>query len=381
MTLTTEGYHKNDSLDNDNQNVYTNLGSDSEKKESMPDKSDAVFNKVYQQIATEFQLEHPDWSGEQILDKIAPKFSVTQWTIPFSREVIYQDRLVRMESHIRERYKDNPRVLAATLQTAIKYFNIMRTAVDEKVRNGEIDPILANTFLRYGSGHRHFSYSTIIKQRVNVEELHSKNVAFRQAYQDLYNSFPKESIEDHGFIHFNARIPGEVDKRIYISADLNNNPAAVLRAFQQTLDETGLTNKIYFKLLDELSIRQDFIIIYVKNSNSQEEINKLITTFQKNCSPALLSEKGVIAATEISRGISFAPEPKRINKLLSYEGREIFSYNSLIDTCFTMAFQIARLRAEQLGEINLTPKALKDKANVYFKQALQMAGINPLTMT
>ncbi len=366
----------------DRKDLYAGLKNMAETKEALVPEADKVFDRVYRQLAMNAQRH--SWSRSQPLEYIAPLHGDrrTDWNVPHND--IFDKQRAGIYAHLKEKYKGRSERFTKAWQEADRLFSTMRATVVEKVRSREIDPVLAKMFLLHGSGANYADpYNDIVRQPIDYNVLRSKQDGYSKAFKAICAVHSNEHIveQDSGlFWHFNSELPGKTESRIYISADLSKDPAGVLQSFQRALEVTGLNDEIYFKIPTLLSARQESIIIYVQDTNTSEQIINLITAFNQYCPNELLSESGVITANELCRGVSFAPEPRYYNALLSYEGRDTLSYNHLISVCMTLAFETARIKADEQNITNLTPGLLREEAKKYFRQALIMAGINPDTM-
>jgi hypothetical protein len=257
------------------------------------------------------------------------------------------------------------------------------------VKNGEVDPLTAKVFARYLDRYKYIGmlhYKTIVKNNQELPDgtLKQKAPEYEKAVERLVSDYGESAEEQDtgGFTHFNVKKQtGPVMTRIYINPDLTQSPAKVLDAWHTSLVQTGLKDKIYFKVPDGLSKRQEGIIVYLTDKTNPEDVEKLLTTFSATCPPDLLSSMPMPSAVPVARGIAMAPELRNINTILKYSGAdEKISYNEWAASSIQLAFELAYNEHTAGGAANITPKMLKGSASGYFEKIVKLSGVNPDTM-
>ncbi|MCB1579697.1 MAG: hypothetical protein H6859_01035 [Rhodospirillales bacterium] len=218
-------------------------------------------------------------------------------------------------------------------------------------------------------------YNNAIAIPVKIPQDHIKMLgdAYLAAKQDVMRHIPSAEGSAHDF--FNARQAHPTHSRIYISPK-PEYAADAMRAWKDALFETGTQRDIYFKFTDEPR-RYDKIVIYA-NSGTEEQIKKAVEAFQ-NKFPAekLLTMPSTKA---IAKGISYAHNPQSLNTLLGSLGYDKISYNQMITQLFQKSFGLSQWAAQKAGNNAPTPGELKPKAKQYFKEFVEVSGINPDTM-
>jgi hypothetical protein len=227
-------------------------------------------------------------------------------------------------------------------------------------------------------------YNAVIRNRADIssEALSAKNERYVEVVEEVRARYSDEAKRQSGdFCHFNAPLRYRVKNRVYISARLAGDPGNVIKAWQASLQQTGLQDKVYFKLPTGLSSRFETIILFLSDKTPDADIETLLAAFASNCSRDLLSERDMPTGVSISRGISIAPEPANINTFTRYSGsRERISYNQFIAAVTELAFELAYKDAQTLRGVRPTPLSMKEEAGTYFERMIRLAEINPDTM-
>ncbi len=227
-------------------------------------------------------------------------------------------------------------------------------------------------------------YNAVIRNRTDIssESLRAKSQPYLEALEEIWARYSDETKQRLGdFVHFNSHLGRRVKNRVYISARLAGAPDKVIEAWQASLQETGLQDKVYFKLPAALSNRFETIILFQSDKTHDADIEILVTAFATNCSRDLLSERDMPTGVPIRRGISIAPEPATINTFTRYSGsRERISYNQFIAGVSELAFELAYKDAQTLRVARPTLQRLKEEAGTYFEGMIRLAEINPDTM-
>ena len=163
--------------------------------------------------------------------------------------------------------------------------------------------------------------------------------------------------------------------------DFAANPDRVLNVWYESLLETGVENKIYFKVPETLHKRQESIVVYLTKKTSSEDIEKCLTMFADTCPADLLSPTPMPSAAFLTRGITMAPELQNINNFIAYSGIDTeISYNEWVASTFELALELAYHDISISNREHISPKNLKPLTEKYFEQIVKLSGINPQTM-
>ena len=346
-----------------------------------------IFENVYDQLKQPATSTSPEKHGELFLAGLedgARRHVGEIETSGLTNQQIYGEIWQKMAEYI-GRYQNDPR-FEKKKEDVSKLYTRLTTNVNKLVKQGEVDPITAKVFLRALPSLKYIGdYNRITRndENIELETLKAKNADFVGVVDGMWAKQPEgmKQEQDGGFYHFNSHLEGDVKNRIYISAQLSGAPEKVVEAWQAALEETGLQDKIYFKLPTGLSKRFETIILYQTDKTKDEDIEKLLATFTQKCPAELLNERDMPTGVPLRRGVSMAPEPANINTFLRFSGsQESISYNQLIASTSELSFELAYKEAQKKGEAKPTPKSLKDSAGRYFEQMIKLSGINPDTM-
>jgi hypothetical protein len=257
--------------------------------------------------------------------------------------------------------------------------------VEALIAQGIVDDRTAQVFLSALPSLTYIGdYYALIRNHApfTPEALRAKNRSYVGVVREIWARYADERKQRLGdFVHFNAHLGRHVRNRVYISARLAGAPEHVVKAWQASLQQTGLRHEVYFKLPAGLSHRFETIILFQSDKTHDADIERLLVAFATNCASDLLSERDMPTGIPIGRGISMAPEPANINTFTRYSGgRERISYNQLIAAVSELAFELAYTDAHTRREANAAPQHLKDGAGIYFERMIRLAEINPDTM-
>lgn len=358
------------------------------KQEQPTSQGEVVFENVYDQLKKHLSGDTPIQKGERFLAGLehGAQFHVT----PIEEDgltnkdiyaKLWKKIAVEMQGYLGVPKYDEKRTIAERAYTRVTRH------INRLVKAGEVSPraakVFAHTLPRMGTILTPYGNITATENHLSPAEMKAKNNDFVGAVQDIWNEYPDEQRKEQeggGFLHFNNHLEGKVTLRYYISADIGASPEQVINTFKLALAETGLQDNIYFKVPEGLSSRQETIVIYQKDSTSEEDVERLIRTFKRLCSKKDLSEKSVAAGIPVTYGISLAAEPKNLNEIIKLCGEEKkLSYNSMIASLIQLSFELALTDESHKGQ-RLTPKKLKPLAKKHFGEMLLLSGINPDTM-
>ena len=223
---------------------------------------------------------------------------------------------------------------AETVESEVSsWFVRLRGHTDWLVKHAEVDALTAKVFLKSLPNLRYIGdYNALIRDAsVPIEILAQKNAEYAPFAEDMFSKHTGPGNTDEGgFYHFNPKTPGKVKTRVYVCADVQKSPRDVVAKWVKTLEEKGLKDKIYFKIPNGMTPRFETLIIYVKDTTSDQELEEALKCFTDNTPTDLFNAKDMPTGIPLRRGISMAPEPANINKLLKYSDSPIISYNLLI---------------------------------------------------
>lgn len=290
-----------------------------------------------------------------------------------------------------DRFKNDPKEFKRREAAYKEMYLKLKEHIYRLTQSGEVDPFTAKVFLKNFRALRASDYYNDIVRNPekSTDETQEK---YHAAVEDLYSMYGEDKIiEQGGFYHFNRKDNEDVEvkNRVYLSADLAGSPEKLVGAWKSALTETGLRDKIYFKLAEQLVQRYETIIVYQTDDVSDEEIGKVMEAFQRLCPDDARAKRDMPSSVSITRGISYAPEPKNLNELFrAMDLREsehddapmVISYNQMIAGFTRLSFELAYKDFSSSRTEEPNPKDLKDAAGKYFEQMVKLAGINPETM-
>jgi hypothetical protein len=347
------------------------------EKEASQESSQAqkIFENIYENIAAHNKKLH----GEKAVERFVSGISKSE-----------QERKIGIESHV-------DRAEKATIEQSMQKIEHteMASKVEQLIKSGELDEFTAKMFIENIRALKtNTFYNDVTWNREKISEDAQEN--YGSALQSLYSGYkPDQIFEQTGgmgtFYHFNSKESENhpVKNRFYLSGDLSGRPGDMIGAWQKALEQTGMKDKIYFKVPEALSQRQEGVIIYQTENISDEDMGKVMEAFDKMCPQEARAKRDMPSAAAITRGISYAPEPEGLNKMFRdmdlRDSRDenkylAVSYNEMMAGITQLSFEQAYRDAAKSGNEHPTPKQLKDGASKYFEQMVKLAGINPETM-
>lgn len=307
-----------------------------------------IFENVYDQLRRSFVATTLEKHGESFIMEIVAGVKRHIDEIEnrgLTNQQIYQEIWQKMAEYI-STYKDCSGFEKKKKDVSETYTRLI-ASTNKLVGSGEVDPKTAKVFLRAlcllkGIG----DYNTIIRNSEDIkpEILTKKNTDYAKIVEGMWAKQPKKMRyeQDGAFYHFNSHLEGEVKNRIYISAQLSGAPGKVVEAWDAVLEETGLQNKVYFKLSTGLGRRFETIVIYQTDKIKDADLEKLFLTFIKKCPTELLNKKNMPTGVPLYRGISMASEPANINTFRRFSGLKAdISYNEFIAALSELSFELA----------------------------------------
>lgn len=364
---------------------------DSEYLTAKKSRARVLFEGVYEQLKKGMHGNTPEEKGQRFVEGIAQKANMHIGEIKaqnLTNQSIYQEIWGRMSEYVM-RYSSSTR-FDEKKQHVSEAYSRLTGHINKLVSDGEVDILTAKVFARYLDRYKDIGgihYNAIVANNQDLPEgaLRQKAPEYTDSVNRLKSEYGDDNVEEQdsgGFLHFNAdKVAGDISTRVYINPDLNESPARVLEAWHTSLMQTGLKDKVYFKIPDNLSKRQEGIIVYITDKTDPSDVEKILTTFSNVCPPDLLSNIPMPSAVLLTRGIAIAPELNNINTFLKYSGKDKnISYNEWVASSTQLAFELAYNEASDRGETNITPKMLKDTAGIYFEKLVKLSGINPETM-
>lgn len=291
--------------------------------------------------------------------------------------------------------------------------NVKKLASEHLVGDDTIKVFLTSDYLdqRYGIS----EYSTIQEDdsRKKAEVWHNKDLAanrFQFFTKELADSYaerdgdvmyqgndpysPDKTLRSD-FIHINSQRPRSNKNmlRCYISPDMTKDPAAVIYAWKECINESPLRDELYFKFNTRLNPdkkaaeRPDSIVIYKTEDINDDQFKELLQSFQAKCnelSPDLLPEdesRMPTATRKIANGISISAEPDYINDYLRFTDKKDgkHSWTTFVDKITSMSLTIA---ANRLGVVpdSINVPGLEDETKKVFREFMLLSKINPDTM-
>ncbi|MFH1129558.1 MAG: hypothetical protein V1686_02375 [Patescibacteria group bacterium] len=372
--------------------VRKRLGIEQESTNENLSQAQNIFNNVYEQLKPKPGIDEKK-NGQNFVEKLAQYQDVHIEKIDENEsidQVLERIWTEGMAKKLMRFSKDQDDYKKRNADYSEMYLGLKKN-INQLIQSGEVDLFTAKVFLEnFRTLKESYYYNNIVENPEEPsEEAKEKYLA---ATQDLYDFYGEDKIIYEGvFYHFNRKDDEDknVKNRFYLSANLSGSPEKLVSAWKNALIETGLQDKIYFKLTGELANRQETIIVYQTDNVSDEEMGKVMEAFKKLCPEDACAKKNMPSSTSIVRGISYAPEPKNLNKLframdLKDRGDDKkylqISYNEMIAGFTQLSFELAYQETQKRGETKLAPKNLKDSAKKYFEQMIKLAGINPETM-
>ncbi len=355
----------------------------SEKKELK--RSQEIFENMYEQLKPENNsgaikkaksfiediARYQELHIKKVDENIPVEKSVEKiWTEGMGK------KLARFKGNEFERRKSN----------YTKMYLALERSVNQLIQSGEVEPFVAKFFLEnLNSLKSGFYYNDIVRNPERPIDNVQEN--YVSAFEDLSSIYEKEQINDEStFHHFNAEGREKTKNRIYLSANLAESPEKLVTAWKSALIETGLQDRIYFKLQERLSSRYETIIVYQTEDVSDEEMGRVMEAFQILCPKEAFSTKNMPSSVSIAEGISYAPEPKNLNELframdLTHKDSPMqISYNEMMASFIQSSFELAYKDFVSSQGKDPNPKDLKEGAEKYFEQMVKLAGINSETM-
>lgn len=363
-----------------------------------PEKNEAVelpaykilFEGVYDQMRQGAIGRTPEKKAQFFVEEIEQRAQSHIGEIQsqnLTNQAIYKEIWDKMGAYIM-RYNGTPR-FEDTKRDVSAVYTRLTGHINALVKNGEVDPLTAKVWARYLDKYKHIGghhYNAIVRYNQEIPEgvLQQEVPKYANTLGRLINDYGDDAEEQEtgGFIHFNSRKQvGEITTRIYITPDLAKAPTQVLNAWYDSLVQTGLKDKIYFKVPDGLSKRQEGIVIYLTDQVNPADVDRLLKTFLITCPPDLLSSVRMPSTVSVARGIAMAPQLRNINTFMRYSGiEESMSYNEWVASSTEIALELAYNEVVTGGAKNITPKMLKESAEKYFEKIVKLSGVNPDTM-
>jgi len=282
-------------------------------------------------------------------------------------------------------------------ELADQVFEDFRLNTLNLVQSKEVSLITAKMFLaNFDNLNEMSDWNGFYESLVKTSDLSSpeEDARYQDTAKKVFDKYPdnKKSQQGNSFYHFNgdSQRAGNSDIRLYICADVTKSPTDVVGYWWQALRETGLKDKLYFKVPTKINkggkSRLDSIVIFPTKNISDEEIKSAIKAFSEKCPKELLNADGMPAAIKIEDGISIAAEPKYLNNLMKityeqhYRNAGKLSYNSFVAGLTQLSLELAYGKSEKDGSPATKPKELRDSAKKYFEQLLKLSNINTETM-
>lgn len=355
--------------------------------------SQRVFDNIYEQLqlltSSDLTKRH---RGARLLrhaEEESRKYIESIESPYLTGREIFEAMLVDIRRHVAT-YTQDPRYDFVE-KSALNISTALRAYINKVGSSGRVDSLTARVFLRALPSIKEIGdYQAMIlnSEDISLEDLDVKQDAYSQTANAIWKKQnPRQKwlqgSEFHGFFHFDSQLStseNPVQSRIYICAQLSQDPAKVIEAWCSAVQETGLRHRVYFKIPTSLSERYETVIFYVQKNTDEKDIEKLLNAFVRKCPSALLNEKDMPTSMPLRRGISLAVEPANINKLLDALGERHVSYNQLMGFVTQISFDLAYYEVHKAGMINPKPKDLKEPARRYFQQMVLLCGLNPDSM-
>jgi len=368
------------------------LGIEQEATGEASKQSQKIFDNVYEQLKPQAG-DDKEKAGKGFIDSLAQYQDIHIEKINKNASVDQFVEKIWTESMTKKlaRFQNNPTEFERRKAAYSEMYLKLKGHVDRLTQSGEVDPFAAKVFLENFRALKASDYYNDIVRNPEKPSDESRE-KYHAAAEDLYSMYGEDkTIEQGGFYHFNRKGNEDVEakNRVYLSSDLAGSPEKLVSAWKAALTETGLQDKIYFKLAGQLAQRYETIIVYQTDDISDEEMGKVMEAFHKSCPEDARAKKDMPSSAPITRGISYAPEPKNLNELframdLRASERDDapmeISYNQMIAGFTRLSFELAYKDFVVSKNEKPNPKDLKDDARKYFEQMVKLAGINPETM-
>jgi hypothetical protein len=271
----------------------------------------------------------------------------------------------------------------------------------EQASSNKLEQKIIKFFLLMQNSDFSSKYSSTIgyKDLINISEGTFDDNKFK-ANENKYDQVVKYIKEKHDYhdyneekewIVFNKKEPKNIKNRIYISAKLDQDPAAVVKAWFEAVDSSKLSKDIYYEIGSKLLKRPETIVIYLDDTQSKQiddngsAINKLLDTFYKDCDKSMLLDEFPSAPPTSRKGVFLVPEPIRINKIQDFLGGGQTSYNKFIANAFDQSMYLVKeiLSEEEnsnKSQNQITNEEITNKAKSIFVEFIRLSGIDPETM-
>lgn len=373
-------------------NLRKSLGIGQEATVETQKQSQKIFDNIYEQLEPQADIDTQK-AGSSFIKSLAQYQDLHIGKIDKNAPVDQSVERIWTEGIARKlaRFQNDPKEFERRKVAYSEMYLKLKGHIDQLTQSGEVDPFAAKVFLEnFRALKASDFYNDIVRnpERPN-DETREK---YHAAAEDLYSMYGEDrTIEQGGFHHFNRKGNEDVEakNRVYLSADLAGSPEKLVGAWKAALMETGLQNKIYFKLTGQLSQRYETIIVYQTEDITDDEFGKVMEAFQRLCPEDARAKKDMPSSAPITRGISYAPEPRNLNELFRAmdlrasehdDAPMRISYNQVIAGFTRLSFELAYKDFVASRTEKPNPRDLKDGARKYFEQMVKLAGINPETM-
>ncbi|PKL36735.1 hypothetical protein CVV38_02430 [Candidatus Peregrinibacteria bacterium HGW-Peregrinibacteria-1] len=361
---------------------------DSKESEKAGAMAGRIFDNVYKQLRQNLNGDTVEQKAKNFIEEI--KILGAMHIDEIEQQKLISTQLLdklwkRMKEYIIS-YQTEPRAKKVEADVT-RWFKLLTKNTNRLVQSGEVSPLVAKVFLKAlpslnAIGKRGNYYALTKDSNVPVDILAQKHQEYAPIADDFFSKHHGVGNTDEGgFFHFNPYITGEVKNRVYISADVREAPHEVIKRWFSSLEASGLLDKIYFKIPNGMTQRFETIVVFVKDTTTDADLEKVLSEFITKTPQDLLNPRNMPTGLPLQRGVCMAPEPANINKLLKYSNAEKLSYNLTISALTQLSFEIAYAEmSKKQNPTSLGPKALKDEAKKYFVQMIKLVGINPETM-
>lgn len=300
-----------------------------------------------------------------------------------------KDKLMTDAIHAaREKYGNNQLAVAAKVERSERVVRGFIERAGDMYKSREVDGLTIKLFFDQIDAFKPalslIGYNNLVRK--SDEQALSEEAKHRYAWavHDMLAVKPHvEEQENGGFLHVNAHLEDQssTDERYYISPKLNGRPEEVIKIWTETLEDLGLSDKLYYKVSAGLARRYDTLIAF-SSPNTAADMEKALKEFERRCPADLLSDATIPTGIDVAQGIVRAPEPLELNKLLSCRGQKTLSYNELVCATTELSLRLGSYDFIQQGKKpeEVTPRLLSEAAKPYFVQFMKLSGINPETM-
>lgn len=368
------------------------LGIEEEATGEASKQSQKIFDNIYEQLKPQAGTD-VEKAGSSFIDSLAQYQDLHVGKINKDAPVDQSVEKIWTEGMARKltRFQNDPNEFERRKAAYGEMYLKLKGHIDQLTQSGEVDPFAAKVFLENFRALKASDYYNDIVRNPGKPSEEARE-RYHAAAEDLYSMYGEDkTIEQGGFYHFNRKGNEDVEakNRVYLSADLAGSPEKLVSAWKAALTETGLQDKIYFKLAGQLLQRYETIIIYQTEDTTDEEMGKVMEAFQRLCPEDARAKTDMPSSAPLTRGISYAPEPKNLNELFRAmdlkdsehdEAPMGISYNQMIAGFTRLSFELAYKDFIASRTEKPNPKDLKDGAGKYFEQMVKLAGINPETM-